>query len=65
MVGSVLLQRMREEEDFHGLQSIFFSLSNPGGDAPQEGGLNAFLKDASDLHELATCDVLISCQGGE
>jgi aspartate-semialdehyde dehydrogenase len=65
MVGSVLVQRMREENDFHGLQSIFFSKSNPGGVAPQEGGANAFLKDASDIHELATCDVLISCQGGE
>jgi aspartate-semialdehyde dehydrogenase len=65
MVGSVLLQRMREENDFHGLQSIFFSQSDPGGEAPPEGGANAFLKDASDLHELATCDVLISCQGGE
>jgi aspartate-semialdehyde dehydrogenase len=65
MVGSVLMQRMREENDFHGLQSIFFSQSNSGGDAPPEGGAHAFLKDASDIYELATCDVLISCQGGE
>jgi aspartate-semialdehyde dehydrogenase len=65
MVGSVLVQRMREENDFHGLQSIFFSKSNSGGRAPQEGGANAFLKDASDIDELASCDVLISCQGGE
>jgi aspartate-semialdehyde dehydrogenase len=65
MVGSVLVQRMREENDFHGLQSIFFSKSNSGGKAPQEGGANAFLKDASDIDELASCDVLISCQGGE
>jgi aspartate-semialdehyde dehydrogenase len=65
MVGSVLMQRMREENDFHGLRSIFFSQSNPGGQAPPEGGANAFLKDASNLDDLAACDVLISCQGGE
>ncbi|HZR56392.1 MAG TPA: hypothetical protein VFA74_05935, partial [Terriglobales bacterium] len=65
MVGSVLMQRMREENDFHGLESIFFSTSNFGGNAPKEGGPNALLKDANDLDELSSCDVLISCQGGE
>jgi aspartate-semialdehyde dehydrogenase len=65
MVGSVLLQRMREQNDFLGLEAIFFSQSNPGGEAPPEGGLKARLKDANDLHELSTCEVLISCQGGE
>jgi aspartate-semialdehyde dehydrogenase len=65
MVGSVLMQRMREENDFHGLDSVFFSTSNSGGIAPREGGTNASLKDASDLDELSSCDVLISCQGGE
>jgi aspartate-semialdehyde dehydrogenase len=65
MVGSVLMQRMREESDFNGLESIFFSTSNSGGVAPKEGGPNALLKDASNLDELSSCDVLISCQGGE
>jgi aspartate-semialdehyde dehydrogenase len=65
MVGSVLMQRMREESDFAGLDPVFFSTSNPGGRAPAEAGPNAKLQDARDLHDLAACDVLISCQGGD
>ncbi len=66
MVGSVLLQRMREENDFANfeLEPIFFSTSNAGGAAPQEAG-GAPLRNASNLKDLAACDVLISCQGGE
>jgi len=66
MVGSVLLQRMREEDDFtrFELDPVFFSTSNAGGAAPQEAG-GAPLRDASDLKDLASCDVLVSCQGGE
>ncbi|HTU34052.1 MAG TPA: aspartate-semialdehyde dehydrogenase [Candidatus Acidoferrum sp.] len=129
MVGSVLMQRMREEDDFARLEPVFFSTSNIGGQAPTgAGGLappaasdgptsreaknldtvtsrqaqmgaggraragtsgqapveaggktstgagggapadardGATLKDAKNLRELAACDVLISCQGGE
>jgi aspartate-semialdehyde dehydrogenase len=64
MVGSVLMQRMREEKDFAGIEPVFFSTSNAGGSAPEEAN-GATLKDASDLRELAHCNVLISCQGGE
>jgi aspartate-semialdehyde dehydrogenase len=65
MVGSVLVQRMREENDFSGIEPVFFSTSNVGGPAPAEGGDGDKLKDATSLRELARCDVLISCQGGE
>ncbi len=65
MVGSVLLERMREENDFAGLDAVFFSTSNAGGAAPREAGDGAVLRDASNLRELANCDVLISCQGGD
>jgi aspartate-semialdehyde dehydrogenase len=65
MVGSVLMQRMREEKDFTGLDPVFFSTSNAGGEAPAEAGDGSTLKNASDLRELARCEVLISCQGGE
>src|SRR5580700_3964425 len=65
MVGSVLLQRMREENDFAGIDPVFFSTSNIGGAAPKEAGDAATLKDAKNLRDLAACDVLISCQGGE
>src|SRR5271170_625374 len=64
MVGSVLMQRMREENDFAGIEPIFFSTSNIGGAAPKEAN-GGRLKDAKDLRELAACDVLISCQGGD
>ncbi|MGH9746653.1 MAG: aspartate-semialdehyde dehydrogenase [Candidatus Acidiferrales bacterium] len=65
MVGSVLLERMRAENDFTGIEPIFFSTSNPGGSAPAEAGDRGTLKNARELRELAECDVLISCQGGE
>jgi len=65
MVGSVLLQRMREENDFAGIEPIFFSTSNAGGPAPIEAGDGALLKDAKNLRDLMACDILISTQGGE
>jgi aspartate-semialdehyde dehydrogenase len=64
MVGSVLLQRMREEGDFARIEPFFFSTSNVGGSAPREAN-GAPLLNASNLKDLAACDVLISCQGGE
>ena len=64
MVGSVLLQRMREENDFAGIEPIFFSTSNIGGVAPREAN-GGVLQDAKDLRALAACDVIISCQGGD
>ncbi len=65
MVGSVLMQRMREENDFAGIEPIFFSTSNVGGAAPKEAGDGALLKDARNLRDLMACDILISCQGGD
>ncbi|MGC2165033.1 MAG: aspartate-semialdehyde dehydrogenase [Gallionella sp.] len=64
MVGSVLMQRMREEKDFDLIDAVFFTTSNIGGDAPAEGrGLP--LKDARDIGELRAMDAIISCQGGD
>lgn len=65
MVGSVLLQRMREENDFAHLESVFFSTSNAGGSAPKEASDGAKLNDARNLDQLADCEVLLSCQGGD
>src|ERR1700743_1745694 len=64
MVGSVLMQRMREEGDFAGLEPVFFFTSNAGGKGPSESG-GAPLLNAHDLKALATCEVLVSCQGGD
>ena len=65
MVGSVLLQRMREESDFDGLEPVFFTTSNVGGKAPAEAGDGEALLDAYDLKALAACPVIVSCQGGD
>jgi aspartate-semialdehyde dehydrogenase len=65
MVGSVLLQRMREENDFAGIEPVLFSTSNVGGAAPPQIQGDGILYDAKDLRRLSSCDVLISCQGGE
>lgn len=66
MVGSVLMQRMTEENDFDGITPVFFSTSNAGGDAPTFNGLAASkLEDANDIEALAKCDVIITCQGGD
>src|ERR1700733_8191861 len=65
MVGSVLLQRMSEEKDFAGIEPVFFSTSNAGGPAPALAPSGSKLLDAKDLKSLASCEVLISCQGGD
>ncbi|WP_201610741.1 aspartate-semialdehyde dehydrogenase [Psychrobacter submarinus] len=66
MVGSVLIERMREEKDFTGITPVFFSTSNSGGDAPSFDGISpSKLKDAHDIKSLADCDVIITCQGGD
>jgi aspartate-semialdehyde dehydrogenase len=65
MVGSVLVQRMREERDFDLIDPTFFSTSQAGGTAPSIGKTVPSVKDAKDVTALAAMDVLISCQGGE
>ncbi|ODS59198.1 MAG: aspartate-semialdehyde dehydrogenase [Acidobacteria bacterium SCN 69-37] len=65
MVGSVLLQRMRDEDDFAVIDPVFFSTSQAGAEGPRVGTSRSVLGDATDLEALAACDVLISCQGGE
>jgi len=65
MVGSVLMERMREERDFDSIDPVFFTTSNVGGAGPNIGKPVGALKDANDVKELAKNDVLISCQGGD
>ncbi|HEY6837114.1 MAG TPA: aspartate-semialdehyde dehydrogenase [Geobacteraceae bacterium] len=62
MVGSVLLQRMQEENDFAGIEPVFFSTSQAGQPAPMNAGT---LKNASDIEELKKLDVILTCQGGD
>ena len=65
MVGSVLMQRMREENDFSLIEPVFFTTSNVGGKAPDLGKESQPLKDAKSLKDLAEMEVIISCQGGD
>jgi aspartate-semialdehyde dehydrogenase len=65
MVGSVLVQRMREERDFDHLEPVFFSTSQAGGKGPAIGKSTEAVKDAKDLAELKKLPVIVSCQGGD
>ncbi|HTY02616.1 MAG TPA: aspartate-semialdehyde dehydrogenase [Rhodocyclaceae bacterium] len=64
MVGSVLMQRMRAENDFALIEPVFFTTSNVGGSGPAEGG-GAALKNAGSVDELKALDVIVTCQGGD
>ncbi len=66
MVGSVLMQRMREENDFAQVETLFFSTSDAGGVAPEVANLgDRKLRDAADLASLKKMDVVLTCQGGD
>ncbi len=64
MVGSVLMQRMREEKDFELIEPVFFTTSQTGQPGPEVGKDVPALKDAKDIDELKVMDVILSCQGG-
>jgi aspartate-semialdehyde dehydrogenase len=68
MVGSVLLDRMREEKDFDHVTPTFFSTSKAGAAAPNIGTAvvqDAKVQDAHDIAALAKLPILISAQGGD
>lgn len=65
MVGSVLMQRMREENDFADIEAIFFTTSQIGGKAPDIGRDTPALLDAKNTADLKRMDVIVSCQGGD
>ena len=67
MVGSVLMDRLRAENDFAQLDPVFFSTSNAGGAAPSVGGAGdpGVLQDAHDLEALSTLPILVTTQGGD
>ncbi len=66
MVGSVLMQRMRDERDFALIDPVFFTTSNVGGRGPADVGRDVRpLQDARSLDELRRMDIIVSCQGGD
>lgn len=65
MVGSVLMQRMRDENDFALFEPVFFSTSNAGGNAPSWADGADKLQDAYDIGALSKLPIILSAQGGD
>lgn len=64
MVGSVLMERMRQENDFQGYEVFFYSTSQAGQAGPEINGQTYELLDANDVASLQNMDIILSCQGG-
>ncbi|MBA4696102.1 MAG: aspartate-semialdehyde dehydrogenase [Legionella sp.] len=65
MVGSVLMQRMQEAQDFRHIEPTFFTTSNVGAIGPTIDQRSFRLEDAYDIEALSSMDIIITCQGGE
>jgi len=65
MVGSVLMDRMRQEQDFKDFEPIFFTTSNVGGKGPDVSLDIPPLNDAFDIGLLSSMDIILTCQGGD
>jgi len=65
MVGSVLMQRMRQEQDFSLFNPVFFSTSNAGGAAPAWADGAGALRDAYDIAALKGLPIILTTQGGD
>lgn len=65
MVGSVLMERMRQENDFQAIEPMFFSTSAVGGAAPSIGKIVDVLQDAYDVALLSTLDCVLTTQGSD
>ncbi len=66
MVGSVLMQRMLAEQDFAWIdEPVFFTTSQVGQAGPDIGRDISPLQDATDLEQLKSMDVIVTCQGGD
>ncbi|WP_041278047.1 aspartate-semialdehyde dehydrogenase [Desulfotalea psychrophila] len=65
MVGSVLMERMRDEGDFGSYEAVFFTTSQTGQPGPDVGAGAKPLENAMDLDKLAEMDIILSCQGGD
>jgi aspartate-semialdehyde dehydrogenase len=64
MVGSVLMDRMRTEQDLKDHDVSFYSTSNAGAEVDLLFSGSSQLQDAFDIEHLKTQDVILTCQGG-
>lgn len=66
MVGSVLMQRMADEQDFARIEPHFFSTSQAGEPGPEIGNRKTgVLADAADMAALQAMDIIVTCQGSD
>jgi len=65
MVGSVLMQRMRDAQDFSLFEPVFFSTSNVGGKAPDWADGADALRDAYDIQALKSLPIILTAQGSD
>ena len=65
LVGSVLMDRMVQENDFDLIEPLFFSTSNAGGKAPAQARNETTLQDAFNIDALKRCEIIITAQGGD
>ena len=66
MVGSVLMQRMLEKNDFANIDdAVFYTTSQVGQSGPEIGRDTPPLQDATNLDSLKSMDVIVTCQGGD
>ena len=65
MVGSVLMERMREENDFKLIHPVFFTTSQIGEPGPDIGSEVQPLIDANSVEYLGDMDLVVSCQGSD
>lgn len=64
MVGAVLMERMKAENDFNGFTPLFASTSQAGQKGPDIGFDIPPLHNAYDIHTLSNMDIIVTCQGG-
>lgn len=64
MVGSVLMERLRQENDFGRFEPVFCSTSQVGQNGPEIDGKTYRLADGNDPKVLAETDLIVTCQGG-
>jgi len=65
MVGSVLMKRMEEENDFKHINATLFSTSFAGEKNELYPQCSDFIKDSNNIEELMGMDIIITCQGGD
>ncbi len=65
MVGSVLLERLRQEGDLKNCEALFCSTSQVGQAGPEIDGKIYTLHDGNSAEFLAEADIVVTCQGGD